>query len=487
MGWSLLALFALVTLGFAYETCLSREKNPYLFFGTKTSYIVASRGGPNHTKVHEVPACEPVAFWMLYRHESYEPEEDEIRRLQVLNDFKKDVVSNYRRSIYNKTNHRICLPDYQLIETWEWKPPRHNLTFAGDTSSEEFIDALKLAQNWRQRYPNLFTENRRNYKFKYMMDDRRSTTSLGGLTRGLFNKSVVYDGFLSEHDNKLLRPHKFCEAWTKSVGDTPIQLRLFEAKQEYKEMIRNVSLRLGFNYDISADAIRIIFDMCRYDKAWDISKVSPWCAVFTRDDLRRLEYAEDLETYYNYGHGNELNAKVGCVFVKDMMNFFTSHVGNEPPQKPQVMLQFTEAPALLLTLAAMGAHKDPVHLEGHNYHSAPMQARKWSSSKMAPFNANLAAVLYRCRLNGSYQHKVLLLLNEKPISLDWCTSGVCEWSQFVIKLGEVANSCDLEACNETHIGRNVAILVVAVAFIFLAAVVAALWCRSILNRGKISK
>lgn len=44
-------------------------------------------------------------------------------------------------------------------------------------------------------------------------------------------------------------------------------------------MIRNVSLRLGFNYDISADAIRIIFDMCRYDKAWDISKVSPWCAV----------------------------------------------------------------------------------------------------------------------------------------------------------------------------------------------------------------
>lgn len=48
--------------------------------------------------------------------------------------------------------------------------------------------------------------------------------------------------------------------------------------------------------------------------------------AFTREDLRLLEYAEDLETYYKYGYGKDLNKKVGCSYVKDMVNFLTKHV-----------------------------------------------------------------------------------------------------------------------------------------------------------------
>lgn len=55
MGWSLLAVLALATLGFGQEICLSGEEDPYLLFGTKTAYIFANRGLPNNNRAHEVP------------------------------------------------------------------------------------------------------------------------------------------------------------------------------------------------------------------------------------------------------------------------------------------------------------------------------------------------------------------------------------------------------------------------------------------------
>lgn len=59
------------------------------------------------------------------------------------------------------------------------------------------------------------------------------------------------------------------------------------------------------------------------------------------------------------------------------------------------MIQFSEAAPLLLTLSAMGAHQDAAPLTGDNYHSAVVQSRKWATSRMTPFNANLAAVLFK--------------------------------------------------------------------------------------------
>lgn len=30
----------------------------------------------------------------------------------------------------------------------------------------------------------------------------------------------------------------------------------------------------------------LIYDMCRYQKAWNLEQVSPWCAAFNSDDLK---------------------------------------------------------------------------------------------------------------------------------------------------------------------------------------------------------
>lgn len=48
--------------------------------------------------------------------------------------------------------------------------------------------------------------------------------------------------------------------------------------------------------------------------------------AFSREDLRRFEYAEDLKTYTQYGYQSELSPKIGCTQVKDFVNFFRNHV-----------------------------------------------------------------------------------------------------------------------------------------------------------------
>ncbi|XP_045448837.1 multiple inositol polyphosphate phosphatase 1-like [Melitaea cinxia] len=347
---------------------------------------------------------------------------------------------------------RMCSADLNLLEKWTWNS-RQNATYAGDLTSDGYMSTQQLAQAWKQKFPGLLTDNRHDYLFKFV-NDQRSSTTFRAFTEGLFRAQEDTYDIAKETDEKLLRPYKFCSSWVKNVeenNDTLTQLRTFESKQEYKEMITNISLRLGFNYDIQKELVKHMYQMCRYNKAWDVSQISPWCAVFTKEDLKRLEYAEDLETYYKYGYGTPMNQQIGCTGVKDMMDFFKIHVDKDTPQQPRSSVRLATAPALLLALGALGARRDSAPLTADNYHSAVALARRWTSSTIAPFNANLAAVLYKCTPNSNLQineqYQVLFMENEKPMNLEECRVGLCNYTFVKNRFGLIADNCNLDFCN----------------------------------------
>ncbi|KOB65063.1 putative multiple inositol polyphosphate phosphatase, partial [Operophtera brumata] len=115
------------------------------------------------------------------------------------------------------------------------------------------------------------------------------------------------------------------------------------------------------------------------------------------------------------------------------------------------MITFTDTPMLLATLSALGARQDSAPLTGDNYRTPLVQARRWTTSTMAPFNGNLAAVLYKCTPNGNFQindqYQVLFLENEKPMYIEECRVALCDWSFVKHKFGEMVGKCDLEFCN----------------------------------------
>ncbi|KAL4708716.1 hypothetical protein ACJJTC_017395 [Scirpophaga incertulas] len=458
----------LVALVRSQDTCLSSEEEPYLLFGTKTAYIFAHKGLSNNNRAHEVPGCKPIAFWLMNRHGSHNPESNEIKELQNLEKLKDNIILNYRNHNLRNSNHRMCPADVNLLERWLWNP-RHNQTFAGDLTSDGYMSTQQLAQAWRQKYPGLLTDNRHDYLFRFS-NYQRSSTTFRAFTEGLFKTQADGIDLPKENDEKHIRPYKFCNTWVNNVeqnNETLTQRETFESSLEYKQMVTNVSQRLGFNYDMEPQVVRNMYQMCAYNKAWDVTQISPWCAVFSHEDLKRLEYAEDLEAYYKYGYGSDLNEKVGCVYIKDMMAFFQKHIDNESIKRPRVSVLMAEAAGILLALRASNAYRPTSPLTAETY---PGGNSRWSSSTMAPYNANFAAILYKCTLNGKFQindkYQVLFLENEKPISFEGCRVGLCDWSRVNTLFANVVNSCDLKACNvATRGGPCVAIILMIVVLI----------------------
>lgn len=68
--------------------------------------------------------------------------------------------------------------------------------------------------------------------------------------------------------------------------------------------------------------IDAMYDACRYQKAWSVTELSPWCAVFSKEELHVLEYREDLDYYYKAGYGRDINTRLGCLLLHDMMQHF---------------------------------------------------------------------------------------------------------------------------------------------------------------------
>lgn len=53
-----------------------------------------------------------------------------------------------------------------------------------------------------------------------------------------------------------------------------------------------------------------------------VQQRSPWCIAFTKNQLKLLEYGEDLKYYVKSGYGNRLSPKIGCGAIKDFYDRF---------------------------------------------------------------------------------------------------------------------------------------------------------------------
>ncbi len=78
--------------------------------------------------------------------------------------------------------------------------------------------------------------------------------------------------------------------------------RLFwEESEEVAEVLEKVARRLGFNGSEEGDngttkergegflrpeKVDVMYDLCRYWRAFSPDKPSPWCAVFDKEDLK---------------------------------------------------------------------------------------------------------------------------------------------------------------------------------------------------------
>lgn len=152
--------------------------------------------------------------------------------------------------------------------------------------------------------------------------------------------------------------------------------------------------------------------------------------TLTKSQVKILEYHEDLNYYMKTSYGSsEINSKLPCWTMHDMLKHLHSN------DSPKVVAYFAHIAIIHLHLTAMGAFRDAEAIRSDNFDR--MSNRKWRTSEICPFTANLAAVKYHCHnddaddADGMY--KIRFFMNQKPLELDWCVDALCKLEDVVEK------------------------------------------------------
>nr|XP_023025072.1 multiple inositol polyphosphate phosphatase 1 [Leptinotarsa decemlineata] len=435
------SLFALVSFFLSFALQCTNIGYPFEnHLGTKTPYRIVSN--KSFEKV-EFEGCTPRKIWMMVRHGTRNPKISLIEKIKIrLPEIKRLIVENVELP-----NDFIRNRDLDLFRKWKNgldHDDKKKLTHEGEE------EMLLLAERMQNRFPQLFDNvySNTSYKFKYTYS-QRTQKSAYYFTTGLFGRATAKDVWYPEPSRKdpILRFYKLCDKWNTEVKKNPSAMQeklIFLNGPEMADTVRDVNDRLGLREELlTLDDIVLMYEMCGFETAWNKKSKSPWCSPFTVDNLKVLEYAEDLKFYWQDGYGYELTYKQACPAFADMMTFMQSRI-----RFPRVTVYFSHSGTILKMLAHLGLYKDEEVLTAKNYEH--MSGRKWRTSLIDSFGSNIAFVLYGC---GS-ENKLLTLHQENIIRLPACPdTDLCDINKIEEFYLQSFESCDFNSICNNNIRR----------------------------------
>ncbi|XP_050342368.1 multiple inositol polyphosphate phosphatase 1-like [Nymphalis io] len=345
----------------------------------------------------------------------------------------KEAISirNYVVSSYEKGHSSLCAQDVENLRNWEF----NESFFDGkqDLTEEGRKEMVGLGKRLKEAFPTLLNNLQQN---SYTFRSARGSwieKSINHFVMGLGNKNLIVDASKDVLD--VMDPYATCSSYQKNVQNNPkifAEADKFLNSPDYLATKDRIHRRSGIDYTLSDENVTALYDLCRYTWSAIDDKLSPWCALFTKDDLQVLEYIQDLRHYYKNGYGTSVNEIFGKVPLGDL---FQSFENVKQGDGKKIVAYVTHATMLDQIYTALGLFKDNKPLTGSNRD----RERKWRTSKISVFSANLVAVLNRCVKEGLSDYNVVFYLNEEPIR-SICEEGVCSWREFDSKLRPFINT-----------------------------------------------
>ncbi|XP_032511473.1 multiple inositol polyphosphate phosphatase 1-like isoform X2 [Danaus plexippus] len=406
----------------ASNFCYWNTGCPYKYLSTETPYN--SVRGDIRDSIVRLRGCEPVSIWGIYRHGKREP------GAKFAESMKQALpIRNYITTSYKKGRSSLCAQDVENLQNWQLN--QNTLNGKSDLTEEGRQEMLGLSKRLKEVFPDLLSELRNgDYSFR-SASGSWIEKSIQHFVKGL-GDDLTIEKVKAGAD--VMAPYATCGSYQKDVQRNPniyVEAAKYMQNSEYLATKDRIQRRTGIDYMLTDDNITALYDLCRYTWSAVDNKFSPWCAVFTKDDLEVLEYIQDLKHYYRNGYGTSVNELFGRVPLANLLESFESA---KKGHGKKIVTYVTHATMLDQIYTALGLFKDSAKLNGLNRD----RERKWRSSKISVFSANLIAVLNRCTDN-SEDYNVVFYLNEEPMR-SICEEGVCSWREFENKLRPFINT-----------------------------------------------
>ncbi|GBM39305.1 Multiple inositol polyphosphate phosphatase 1 [Araneus ventricosus] len=407
------------------NTCHSKDPDPYRYYGTKTSYRIAVKD--NNEPDIPMEGCTPVAFYMLSRHATRYPDEEYIVDLiKLLPALKKNITDSFLAG-----KAKICKEDLEKIEKFELNMKKED---GKSISATGAVEAEDLGRRLKRKFSSILDDKYSPEKFliEYTSKERTRDTA-ENFAKGLFGDDYKNIDFEGKVNDGILSFHKACKQLRKKCEDPSYDVSEIDSFQNaalMKNVVKSVSERIGV--DVTSGDIKLLYTACAFGYA--LNNSDAWCSVFSKDDLKVLEYNDDIEDYYKDAYGNDVNSEQACPIAKYIFDLFKS---GENSNDTKVVLHFSHASAMKKVYAMFGLFRDELPLTADAFCS--QQNRKWRSSVVSPFNTNIELVLYHC----GDEYKVATFHNEKPVKVNGCDNELCSFNKFSATYEPMSKACDI--------------------------------------------
>lgn len=179
----------------------------------------------------------------------------------------------------------LCAEDWEMLKNWKWNNSIEE-SQANDLVSQGYKELTSIASNFKKYFPNLFdtpyTAN--NYHFRHT-NSERTRASFRAFVDALFGENAYQEIDAEAPLNRpdlLLKAYANCKLWKEQktlLKQSNSEVIKFQNSNAYQQLIADINSRLGFNGTLTANKIQDIFDMCRYEQAWQTNQTSVWCSV----------------------------------------------------------------------------------------------------------------------------------------------------------------------------------------------------------------
>ena len=179
------------------------------------------------------------------------------------------------------------------------------------------------------------------------------------------------------------------------------------------------------------DTMATVYLACAYEMA--ILQHSPWCALFTTNELKVLSYMGDTIEYRSLTYPD---ADIACTIMKDLttkLNAIIARLKRGRKLVPGSTLYFSHKEMVNRLVQYLNLfNRAPSHyLDPSNPGQFCVTGnREFRSSMLLPFGANFAAVLHQCDAKGR-QLKLLTLYNEMPVKIAGCSNAFCDLKEYM--------------------------------------------------------
>lgn len=437
---------------------------------------------------------EPTLLYVIARHSVRFPEAELMLKydqdlLKFQNIIKKtlEVLGDRAETYSNQLYGRDLLK--RLIE---WKP-KWNVQDSNQITNQGLIEGQSIARHFKSVYPSLFDGQKTDINLGF---SSRMRTAQSGMD---FLREI--DNFqLEDCENLSKTPLDIEDLYTKPNihshkdkcaqrlvrdyywpslefhlsckeiygGKMPLKMlslkrmkamKVFSpAKDRLKSSFEGLPLGEFLGGEGTNKLFGSIFDVCKFESA--MFRESDWCLLLSKEELDQLEYIKDADAYYTDGYGETALPKQSCPVIKDLLerlaessqidsSFSTSSSSRASVDEPKLKtyLHFTHSDAMKKMIAVFNLFNNPsgytdFEMESFLAGGSVPKNRQWLTSVLVPFSSNLSFVLYRKPIGPVNEHKILVLVNERPVHVEGCSTIDCNLDQFLATYADLLD-CDL--------------------------------------------